>query len=109
MNNLAHFQDRETAIAAFDHLWEASTPWILAFTGLSGQGKSTFLDWLEAKRCQANNLPYALIGIGEYAAQIRGALDGMLDLSTSNLRRHLPHESLRSYREKRAVALADRN
>jgi hypothetical protein len=109
MASLAHFQDRKVAIAAFDHLWDKPTPWILAFTGFSGYGKSTLLDWFEAKRCQAQKLPYALIGVGEYAAEIRQALHALLQSPTGNLRRHISQEKRKVYRQDRRDALGARN
>ena len=109
MTSLAHFQDREAAIAAFDRLWESSTPWILAFTGFSGHGKSTLLDWFEAKRCRKQNIPYALIGIGEHAAEIRGALHSLLESPNSNLHHFITVESLKTYRQERRSALEARN
>jgi tetratricopeptide (TPR) repeat protein len=109
MNSLDHFTDRETAVAAFDRLWQTPNLWVLAFTGFSGQGKSTLLDWLEANRCLAGELPYALIGMGEYAGQIRAALHAMLETPTGSLSRHLPPVVLQRYRQKRAATLADRN
>ncbi len=109
MVSLAHFQDREEAIAAFDHLWHTPTPWILAFTGFSGYGKSTLLDWFEAKRCQPQKIPYALIGVGEYAAEIRQALHALLESPTGNLRRHISQEKRQTYRQERRTALDARN
>ena len=109
MASLAHFQDREEAIASFDRLWDAPEPWILAFTGFSGHGKSTLLDWFEANRCRPQDIPYALIGVGEHAAEIRGAFHNVLESPTSNLRRHISRESLKVYRRERREALEDRN
>ncbi len=109
MASLAHFQDREAAIAAFDRLWDKHPPWILAFTGFSGYGKSTLLDWFAAERCQAQGIPYALIGVGEYAAEIRQALHALLESPTGNLRRHISQDKKKAYRQERRKALDARN
>lgn len=109
MTSLEHFQGRGEAIAAFDGLWAAPSPWILAFTGLSGHGKSTLLNWIEANRCRSQNLPYALIGIGEYAGEIRSAFQAMLETPTGNLREQLSHEHWHQYWQERRTALQDRN
>jgi putative ribosome biogenesis GTPase RsgA len=59
-DSLAHFQDRETAIAAFDALQSDGRRWVLAFDGCSGLGKSTLIDWLIENRCKPNKIPYSL-------------------------------------------------
>jgi hypothetical protein len=102
MANLEHFQDRIEAIAAFDHLWDQEMPWILAFTGFSGQGKSTLLDWLEANRCKPWGIPYALIGVGEFAADLGQALTSLLEQPA--IRAGLPAGSVQKYgRERDAI------
>ncbi|MCA9997928.1 MAG: hypothetical protein KDE56_19345, partial [Anaerolineales bacterium] len=107
MASLEHFQDREEAIAAFDRLWQAENPWILAFTGFSGQGKSTLLDWLAAKRCQPQAMPFALIGVGTAAAVIGQAFHSFLE--APSLGGHLPREAMAAYRRERRAALDERN
>ena len=109
MNKLTHFQNRDEAIAAFDRLWDAPAPWILAFTGFSGQGKSTLLDWFEANRCQRQNIPYALIGVGEFSGQIREAFHALLESHTANLRLHLPPVTLQTYETERRRLLNQHN
>jgi len=109
MASLAHFQDRERAIEAFDRLWDSPAPWVLAFTGFSGHGKSTLLDWLEVNRCQPQKIPYAYISVGEYAAEIRGALHHLLETRATNLRERLPSRSQKHYQIKRRAALEERN
>ena len=66
---LAYFTDREAQIDAYDQLWKSNTPWILAFDGLSGNGKSTLLDWLIANRCQPAGTPHALLDL--YSSPMR--------------------------------------
>ena len=66
--DLKHFQDRENAIEVFDQLWETDTPWILAFNGVAGQGKSTLLDWLEVNRCIAGSIRYVSLSIGDFSS-----------------------------------------
>lgn len=107
MSSLAHFQDREDAIAAFDRLWERERPWVLAFTGFSGYGKSTLLDWLAAKRCEPQTMPYGLIGVGEYAGGIRNAFHALFQ--SAHLRRYLDRDEYRRYQQERKEALAERN
>ncbi|MEM7332965.1 MAG: tetratricopeptide repeat protein, partial [Chloroflexota bacterium] len=94
MRNLDHFKDREAAIAAFDRLWEDDRGWILAFTGFSGFGKSTLLDWLEEKRCREAEMSYALLGVGEYSANLRAFFHDLFD---TPLRQKLPEHALQQY------------
>ena len=49
---LQHFTDREEHIAAFDSLWPGDGRWILAFSGVSGNGKSTLINWLIETACK---------------------------------------------------------
>lgn len=72
--DLSHFQDRETAIELFDAFWESESPWILAFNGVSGQGKSTLLEWLEVKRCVAGSMRYASAPIGDFSSSFHAFL-----------------------------------
>jgi len=60
---LQHFTDRETQIAAFDSLWERDSPWVIVFTGVSGNGKSTLIDWFIARRCEPENIHYTKIDL----------------------------------------------
>ena len=109
MSSLAHFKDRQEAINAFNRLWDAPQPWILAFTGFSGQGKTTLLEYLEIKRCQEQNIPYARIGLSGFSTQIRDAFHHLLEVNTSSLRTHLPAKNLKRYQKERRAALEDRN
>ena len=52
MADLTHFTDRREQIDAFDRLWQRDLPWALLFTGMSGNGKSTLIDWLMAHKCR---------------------------------------------------------
>jgi tetratricopeptide (TPR) repeat protein len=56
MDDLTHFKDRTEAIKAFDQFFDQNINWILTFTGFSGLGKTTLLDWLEVNRCQGDNI-----------------------------------------------------
>ncbi len=49
---LQHFTDRQDQIAAFDALWPGDGRWILALSGVSGNGKSTLINWLIEARCK---------------------------------------------------------
>jgi hypothetical protein len=60
---LKHFTDREPHIAAFDDLWANSTLWVLLFTGVSGNGKSTLIDWLITYRCQPQGIRWVKIDL----------------------------------------------
>jgi hypothetical protein len=60
---LQHFIDREAQIATFDMLWERDSPWIIVFTGISGNGKSTLIDWLIAHRCQPEKICHTKIDL----------------------------------------------
>lgn len=55
---LEGFTDREPQIAAFDALWENDTRWVLAFSGVSGIGKSLLLDYLVETRCKPRKVRY---------------------------------------------------
>jgi tetratricopeptide (TPR) repeat protein len=56
MANLAHFTDRKSQIAAFEALWKMPMPWIVVFSGVSGNGKSTLIDWLIEKKCRPQGI-----------------------------------------------------
>jgi hypothetical protein len=56
MSRLAHFTDRDSQIAAFDRLWAEGLPWVVVFSGMSGNGKSTLIDWLIEKRCRPQEI-----------------------------------------------------
>lgn len=56
MRDLQYFTDRETQIDAFDDLWKTETPWILVFSGVSGNGKSTLIDWLIENKCKPQDI-----------------------------------------------------
>ncbi len=105
MTSLAYFQDRETAIAAFERLWDAPQPWILAFTGFSGQGKTTLLEYLEVRHCQTQKIPYARIGLSGFSAAIREAFHHMLESPSATLRASLPAERVERYQRSRHDAL----
>jgi len=105
--NLEHFQDRLEAIESFDNMWVQDKPWILAYTGMSGNGKSTLLDWLETNRCLSGFFPYALIGLGEFVGKFVTALDCILE--APSIRRYLSVPVLQNYRSKRREALEDRH
>jgi hypothetical protein len=53
---LQHFTDRQDQIRAFDALWPGDGRWILAYSGVSGNGKSTLANWLIEERCKPNNV-----------------------------------------------------
>jgi hypothetical protein len=55
-DRLRHFTDREAQITAFDSLWSSNSHWVIVYTGLSGQGKSTLVDWLITYKCQPQNI-----------------------------------------------------
>lgn len=81
--NLSHFQDRHTAIRSFDSLWLDDTPWILSFHGVSGQGKSTLLDWLEVNRCIPNSMRYAYLSIGDHISDEATFLARIIETNSS--------------------------
>ena len=56
---LRHFTNREQALAAFDGLWPGGGTWVLAFHGLSGNGKSTLIDYLIETRAKPAGYPWA--------------------------------------------------
>jgi len=61
---LAHFTDRKEQIDAFDALWEPGrSTWVLAFEGMSGNGKTTLIQWLIHNRCIPQKLPYTLVNL----------------------------------------------
>jgi tetratricopeptide (TPR) repeat protein len=72
--DLIHFQDRQEAIEKFDELWKQDSPWILAFNGVAGQGKSTLLDWLEVNRCIATSARYIVLPVGDFISSFHSFL-----------------------------------
>ncbi|MCK6628370.1 MAG: tetratricopeptide repeat protein [Anaerolineae bacterium] len=60
-DHLRHFTDRSEALAAFDALWSNAGPWVLAFDGLSGNGKTTLLDFIIETRCKPRPILYAIL------------------------------------------------
>jgi hypothetical protein len=58
---LRHFTDRQAAIVAFDALWLGNGAWVLAFTGMSGNGKTTLIDFLIETRCKPASIPWAIL------------------------------------------------
>ena len=58
---LRHFTDRKAALDAFDALWPGDGTWVLAFDGISGNGKTTLIDYLIWTRCQPNDRPWAVL------------------------------------------------
>jgi len=53
---LEHFTDRQDQIAAFNSLWPGDGRWILAFSGQSGNGKSTLINWLIETECKPGGI-----------------------------------------------------
>jgi tetratricopeptide (TPR) repeat protein len=109
LDHLQYFQDRKEAIAAFDALWDHPSPWILAYTGFSGHGKSTMLDWLVVNRCLPQKIPYSLIGLGEKSGDIGEALNILLESADGTLQANLSSMAFERYRSRRLFALEERN
>ena len=104
MRDLSFFQDREPAIAAFDDLWKPGAPWVLAFMGFSGLGKTTLLDWLEINRC-AQQLPYAYLSLADKGAQMAEALHAITE--AASLASYFTAETTQHYQARRLAALED--
>lgn len=83
LREISHFQDRREAIQAFDDLWKNDSPWILAFNGVSGQGKSTLLDWLVINRCKPHSVRHALLSIGDHVSDEITFLSHIVEAETS--------------------------
>ncbi len=94
--DLQYFKDREEAIAAFDRLWDGNLPWVLAFSGISGQGKTSLMDYLAATRCQLQRMPFAFIGLAGYVENLPGLLDHLLDQQA--IRSAIPARTFQGYR-----------
>ncbi len=62
-NDLRYFTDRDTQKKAFAALWQDGSLPIVVFTGLSGTGKSTLIDWLIVHQCQAQNRGWVKIDL----------------------------------------------
>ena len=103
--DLSHFQDRQEAIQAFDDLWKQESPWILAFNGVSGQGKSTLLNWLEVNRCLTNSMRFASLSIGDFISDLDTFLSRIIEARSANLDK----DAARRFFEKRSEILADLN
>ena len=103
---LAHFTDRQAQIDAYDRLWQRDTPWVLAFDGLSGNGKSTLLDWLIANRCRPRNTPHARLDL--YGSEMR-EYASLLDTLVDGLRPHLPGAEYARYDARCRAAIEARD
>jgi tetratricopeptide (TPR) repeat protein len=90
--NLKHFQDRAEAIKAFENFWSENGPWILAFDGFPGYGKTTLIEWLYTYKCIPDDIPYAVV-------HMKGG-DNEEEILTYTLADSLqiPHEALIRYR-----------
>jgi tetratricopeptide (TPR) repeat protein len=53
---LQHFTDRQDQINAFDALWPGDGRWLLAFSGVSGNGKFTLINWLIETACKPRGI-----------------------------------------------------
>ena len=81
---LRHFTDREAAIAAFDALWPGDGAWVLAFTGMSGNGKTTLIDFLIETRCKPAGTPWAILDFeGSRGLTLRTDWRALLDTLAS--------------------------
>ncbi len=61
--SIRYFTDRDEQKAAFDQLWHADALPLILFSGLSGTGKSTLIDWLIVNKCQPENIPSVKIDL----------------------------------------------
>jgi hypothetical protein len=77
---LRHFTDRQAALAAFDALWPGDGTWVLAFHGLSGNGKSTLIDYLVETRAKRDGYPWAILDFeGSRGLTLRSDWRALLD------------------------------
>ncbi|MBN1220409.1 MAG: hypothetical protein JXM69_15890, partial [Anaerolineae bacterium] len=78
---LRHFTDREAALAAFDAFWPGDGAcWVLAFDGLSGNGKSTLIDYLIETRCKPRGIIWAVLDFeGSRGLTLRTDWSALLD------------------------------
>ena len=77
---LRHFTDRDEAIAAFEALWPGDGVWALAFHGLSGNGKSTLIDFLIETRCKPGDIGWAILDFeGSRGLALQTDWRGLLD------------------------------
>ncbi|MDA2937567.1 hypothetical protein MYX75_04805, partial [Acidobacteria bacterium AH-259-A15] len=107
--HLRHFTDREPQVAAFDELWSRDEPWILAFDGLSGNGKSTLIDYLIETRCKPKSTPYGLLNFEQ--ERLRRSPKALMDslLEGPGLAASLDKGSVKEYRSRREGIFADRD
>ena len=89
---LAHFTNREPQKAAFDALWSNSSHWVVVYTGVSGHGKSSLIDWLIVHRCQPRPIPWIKIDLHGGLNPVN-VLDNLADL--------LPDSASQRYRARR--------
>jgi hypothetical protein len=88
-SHLRHFTNRDEAIAAFDALWHSGQPPFLAFDGLSGNGKSTLIDFLIETRCKPQQITHALIDFeGDAGLPLRTDWRALLLELATQLRLH---------------------
>lgn len=65
MGDLSYFKDREPQIKAFDRFWDQNKAWIIAYTGISGVGKTSLLEWLADFRCKPRNVVMVQESLGQ--------------------------------------------
>lgn len=75
--NLRHFTNRNEQLAAFEQLWQNQTP-ILAFDGMSGNGKSTLIRVLIEVYAKPQQIPYALLDFDDpHGALLRQSAEAL--------------------------------
>ena len=104
---LAHFTDRVQQIEAFDHLWDKTTPWVLVFDGMAGNGKSTLIEWLIRNRCQREGVPWARADLVTEAA--RSNFADLLGQWEDGLSGAVPARIWQTYRGRRREILDELN
>lgn len=100
----AHFTDREEALSAYDALWQPQVVQrILNIEGMSGNGKSTLLWFLDQHHPRLADRLHLRLNLDQDSLRT-GDYD-LLDALARQLRPHLPTGALDAYTHQRDQAL----
>ncbi len=101
-----HFTDREEALAAYDALWSTTNgPRILNIEGMSGNGKTTLLWFLDYHHPRPADRLHLRLDMS--LDNLRTGDYDLPDSLAEQLRAHLPAGALHAYTHTRAQALAE--
>ena len=103
LDTIDSFKGREDEKELFDFLLKRDEKWLLLFTGVSGIGKSTLLNWLIENRCAPGNIPYAKFDFEKIRVDFKSYYEYslfLLDDVYRCIKPYLAHENIRKYEKK---------